>query len=271
MFKYSVIILSAFFTIITVNTANSAEFLSPANADYYFTHNFSKTKASPTFSMAAPSGLVPSQQVGFMGIGGISNIPGSPTKTDGAMAVGYGMGLPWYNLGAAFTLDLGSINPSDGGMFNRGDLGISIGKFYKNIQTGISFGIKNITLWYADAGRNTPSSYLAATKIYNLSNSVVIINGGIGNNAYRTITDTASRSTRSKRISPFASAAYYPLPQLSLVADYTAGITTVGIGIVPVAAWPLSLSFGLYDVNNAIKDHRNGTPFIGSLSTSYNF
>jgi len=242
----------------------------PINPDYYFTYDFSKTKASPTFSMAAPSGLSPMQPVVFFGVGGISDVPGSSTKVDGAMAVGYGTDLPFAGLGAAFTLDLGSINPSDGGMFNRGDLGISIGKFFQKQKLGIGVGIKNITLWHADAGKNTPSTYLAATKFIALKNSMIIINGGLGNNAFRTITDTSSRSQRAKKVSPFASVAYYPLPQLSMVADYTAGLTTIGVGIVPIAAWPVSISLGLYDVAKVIPGDNN-TAFVGSLSTSYSF
>ena len=210
------------------------------------------------------------QPVAFFGIGGISDVPGSSTKVDGAMAVGYGTNLPFAGLGAAFTLDLGSINPSDGGMFNRGDLGISIGKFFQKQKLGIGIGVKNITLWHADAGKNTPSTYLAATKFIPLKDSMMIINGGFGNNAFRTITDTSSRSQRAKKVSPFASVAYYPLPQLSVVADYTAGITTLGVGIVPIAAWPVSVSLGWYDVAKVIPGD-NKTAFVGSLSTSYSF
>jgi len=240
------------------------------NPDYYFTTNFSKTKASPTFSMAAPSGLSPSKPVVFFGIGGITDISGTPKKTDGSMAIGYGTDLPFADLGAAFTLDLGSINPADGGLFNRGNLGVSIGKFFQSSGVGVSLGIKNISLWYASAGKNTPSTYLAATKIYKFKNSMMMLNGGLGNNAFRIITDSSSSSERSKKVSLFASVAYYPVPQLSFVADNTAGITTLGLGIVPVAAWPVSISLGLYDIGKVIPN-RSQTSIVGSLSTSYSF
>lgn len=241
-----------------------------ANLDYFYTTNFAKTKASPTFSMAAPSGLTPNKAVMFFGIGGITDISGSAKMTDGAMAIGYGRDLPFAKLGAAFTLDLGSINPTDGGMFNRGDLGITIGKFFPLVNVGVSVGIKNITLWHPAADRNTPSSYIAATKIYKFKDSMAIMNGGLGNNAFRTITDTSPSSDRIKKVSFFTSAAYYPIPQLSFVADYTAGISTLGVGIVPVAAWPVSISLGLYDVGNTIQNRPN-TSIVASLSSSYSF
>jgi len=247
-----------------------AEESNALNPDYYYTTNFSKTKASPTFSMAAPSGLTPNKAVMFAGIGGITDISGSAKKTDGAMAVGYGTDLPFANMGAAFTLDLGSINPSDGGMFNRGDLGVSIGKFFKSVKIGVSVGMKNITLWHAAAGKDTPSTYIAATKIYKFQDSMAIFNAGLGNNAFRIITDDSPRSDRIKKVSPFASAAYYPIPQLSLVADYTAGISTIGFGVVPVAAWPVSLSLGLYDIGKAIPNRPN-TSIVASMSSSYSF
>lgn len=241
------------------------------DSDYFFTLDPNKVHASPTFSLAAPSGLTPFQKVAFVGIGGSKNMPGRSVSVDGAMSTGFGFALSEENkIGVLVGLDMGSINPSDGGAFDRGDLGLAIGKYFDKYNAGISLGVKSITLWHAAAGRNTPSVYLAATKIAMLGEYRTIMNIGFGNNAFRTLYDTASKSERSKRASMFGSVAIYPLPQLSVVADYTAGIASIGLGIVPVAAWPVSLSLGLYDVTKEIKDHDKAA-FIASLGYSYSF
>ncbi|MDQ7003899.1 MAG: hypothetical protein Q9N67_04765 [Ghiorsea sp.] len=187
------------------------------------------------------------------------------------MGTGFGFEISKEDkIGAVFGLDLGSINPSDGGAFDRGDLSIAIGKYFDAYNTGVSLGVKNITLWYAGAGRNIPSYYAAATKVAVINDYVTIMNIGFGNNAFRTITDTRPSKDRTSKVSPFGSLAFYPAPQLSLVADYTAGITSVGIGVVPVAAWPISLTLGLYDVAKAVQGHDKAI-FIASLAYAHSF
>ena len=262
----------AVFAAPATSVAFAEEVGNTANSDYFFTLDPNKVHASPTFSLASPSGLTPFQKVAFVGIGGIKDMPGRrDTTVDGAMSTGFGFALSEKDkIGMLVGLDLGSINPSDGGAFNRGDLGLTIGKYFDDYNTGVSLGIKNISLWYSAAGKNTPSVYIAATKIAMLGEYRTIMNLGFGNNAFRTLNDTGTKSERSQRASMFGSVAIYPLPQLSLVVDYTAGITSVGAGVVPVAAWPVSLSLGLYDVTKAIQGH-DKTSLIASLGYSYSF
>ena len=239
--------------------------------DYFFTLDPNKVHASPTFSLAAPSGLTPYQKVAFVGIGGIKDMPGRAASVDGAMTTGFGIEISKEDkIGVLFGLDLGSINPSDGGAFDRGDLSIAVGKYIDDYNVGVSAGVKNITLWHASAGRNTPSFYLAATKVAVVNEYVVIMNAGFGNNAFRTIYDTTPREDRATRASGFGSIAFYPVPQASVVADYTAGIASVGVGLVPVAAWPVSLTMGLYDVTKDIQGH-DKTSWIASLAYAYSF
>jgi len=243
--------------------------MSTMDDDAIFTRDFSKLAAFPTFSLGAPSGLTPTKNVVFAGIGGITNPPGRK-NVDGAASIGMGTGIPSLGLGMAATIDLGSINPTDGGALNRGDLGLAFGKTFDNYGLGMAVGVKNLTLWQGGAGRNDPSFYAAVTKIYSSNNILIILNGGAGSNAFRTVRDTVYTSKRNTKVSGFGSIAIYPLPQLSLVADYTAGAMSAGVGIVPIASWPVSLSFGVYDINKAAPRHTK-TAFIGSLSVSSPF
>ncbi len=244
--------------------------LKSVQEDYFFSTDFRKVKGFPTFSMAAPSGITPYQDVAFAGVGGIYNVPGQKTSVDGSASIGFGKGNQDLKLGTLLTLDLGSISGRNGPPGDRGDLGIAVGKFFQDHGAGISVGVKGITLWQGGAGRNNPSVYLTATKILPLGRTLLIINGGVGNNAFRTIRDTSPSSERLRKWSPFGSAAFYPLPQISLVIDNTAGITTAGVGLSPVAAWPLSLSFGIYDITKEIPKHTK-TSVVGSASFSFRF
>ncbi len=260
------ILLTSFLMLSLIATACAEEDL-----DYFFTLDPNKVHASPTFSLAAPSGLTPYQKVAFVGIGGIKDMPGRAASVDGAMSTGFGFEISKEDkIGGLVGLDLGSINPSDGGAFDRGDLSLALGRYFDDYNLGVSIGVKNITLWHASAGRNVPSFYLAATKVAVVSEYVVIMNAGFGNNAFRTIYDTAPRSDRAKRVSGFGSVAFYPVPQLSVVADYTAGIASLGFGAVPVAAWPVSLTWGLYDVTKEIQGH-DKISWIASMAYVHTF
>ncbi len=258
---------AAFFALPMMTTMTVAE----EDSDYFFTLDPNKVQASPTFSLAAPSGLTPYQKIAFVGIGGVKDMPGRSVGVDGAMSTGVGIEVSKEDkIGVLVGLDLGSINPSDGGAFDRGDASLALGKYFDDYNVGVSIGVKNITLWHGSAGRNTPSFYIAATKVVVVDKFITIVNAGFGNNAFRTIYDTAPRSDRAKRASGFGSVAFYPVPQLSVVADYTAGITSLGFGAVPVAAWPVSLTWGLYDVTKEIQGH-DKISWIASMAYVHTF
>ncbi|MDQ6954233.1 MAG: hypothetical protein Q9M20_02185 [Mariprofundaceae bacterium] len=236
--------------------------------DYYITNNPAKVKAAPTFSLSSPAGLAPSGGVAFFGIGGIINVPGSTTNIDGAMSLGYGLGDPVKNLALGFTLELGSLLNNNMIGFDRGNLGISIAKYFPSLQMGVGMGIKSLTLWQGGDGTLDPSIDIAVTKFLKLGSFPVVLNAGVGNNAFLRLND---RTARPKyKVAPFGAVAIYVHPQLSLVVDQTAGITTIGGGIAPVAAWPISLSFGIYDVSKIVPNHTK-TSLIGSLSGAFTF
>ncbi len=240
--------------------------ITPAYADdtLNFTHDFNALKALPSFSLLAPSGFTPTQDFVSLGAGAITNTPTAAKDTSSAISLGFGIKLP-ANFGISLNVDMDGNNLSQ-----RQELSMAMGKYFKGSDLGISFGIRNMTLWHDDGSRNIPSAYLAASKMLLWHKQLVILNIGLGNNDFRTISDISSSTDRAQTVSAFASAAYYPLPQVSFIADYTAGISSFGIGFVPLVSWPFSFNLGIYDVTKAIPTH-NKTSFIASFSMSYTF
>lgn len=257
-----------FLTLRNIATATTALSLTlavvaPAFADET-SNNFRTATALPAFSLLAPSGFTPTQNYFAVSLGGIANIPATNNGSKGGSSVGFGLALP-SDFGVSMNIDMDAPEFS-----KRQELAMSVGKYFSTWDVSMSIGIRNITIWHDDGSQNVPSMYVAASKIFVFEESIAIINGGLGNNDYRVITDTAPSSSRAKAASPFASAAYYFMPQVSIIADYTAGITTLGVGLVPIAAFPLSLSVGVYDIGKAIPGHVD-TSWIASLSTSVTF
>ena len=95
----------------------------------YLADNFHEMATLPSFSLGAPSGLVSSYGVAFAGISGRRD----SDNTDGAMALGMGFGDA-NKIGGAVSLGIGSIDPRDGGSFNRGNLNLNVGHHFKEEQ-----------------------------------------------------------------------------------------------------------------------------------------
>jgi len=232
-----------------------------------FTRTYNEVATLPSFSMGAPLGLVPGRGVAFASLGGISDPPGTDNDVDGAFSAGIGFGDPYEKFGGALTLGIGSIN-ADSGFGETGVLGLSFGRFFPDKLTGFSVGSINLKGW--DDGRvmPKPSIYAAVTKILPNDVAPVILNAGIGNNGYRPIDSDAKRPVRAGGV--FASAGVYVLPQVSLIVDYTSGIFSTGVSIVPVASMPLTLNLGAYDISTETPGSDSAS-FIGTLSYAYTF
>lgn len=230
---------------------------------FYKEDNFHEMATLPGFSMGAPVGMVPGWGVVFGGISGRSN----SDETDGALALGMGFGNPDV-IGGSVSLGFGSIDPRDGGALNRGSLNISAGHHFKSWGLGTAIGVTGIDLWHANGDDRDdnldPSFYGAVTKLLPNEVAPVVISAGLGNNGYA---DINVKNPKDK-IGGFVAAAVYIIPQVSLIADYTSNIVTLGAGIVPFPKYPISLTLGINDIT---EQYDNKPSFIGSLSAAYVF
>ncbi len=243
-------------TLLTVASAHSFEF--------FAANRYDELAALPGSSLGAPSGLVSGWGSAFVAFGGLANTSSSDS-TDASLAGGFGVGDPIKSVGGVVSLSIGSISP-DGGAGERGALGASIGKFFVGPQIGISIGGINLAGWNDITDKPDASAYLAVTKIIPIEDHPVIINAGIGSNAFADIREADPES----EVGVFISAGVYLTPHISLIADYTSSIVTLGTSILPVAEFPLIVTLGVFDVNERTPGS-DGATFIGSVAYSFAF
>ena len=101
----------------------------------------------------------------------------------------------------------------------------------------------------------------------------VIISAGIGSNAYSDIDDdnpATSKNEGEDKWDEFISGAVYVHPQMSIILDYTGGITTFGTSIVPMPAYPVTVGLAAQDIfkEDEVVD---SAKFLGTLSVGYVF
>ena len=229
---------------------------------FYIAKNFQELRALPGFTINAPAGLVPGAGVVFAGISGTSN----SDDTDGGLGFGFGYGNPYESVGGAASLTIGSIDPRDGGSFNRGGLNLSLGHVFSEYGLGAAVGVTNIDLWHADHDQKLdPSFYGAVTKLLPNDIAPLTLTVGLGNNIYA---DVDEDGDKKDKVYPFVSLAAYVLPQMSLIADFTSGITSAGVSVVPFPSIPVSMTMGAYDISD---ETVQGTSFIAGLSAAYVF
>ena len=229
---------------------------------FYIAKNFQELRALPGFTINAPAGLVPGAGVVFAGISGTSN----SDDTDGGLGFGFGYGNPYESVGGAASLTIGSIDPRDGGSFNRGGLNLSLGHVFSEYGLGAAVGVTNIDLWHADHDQKLdPSFYGAVTKLLPNDIAPMTLTVGLGNNIYA---DVDEDGDKKDKVYPFVSLAAYVLPQMSLIADFTGGITSAGVSVVPFPSIPVSMTMGAYDISD---ETVQGTSFIAGLSAAYVF
>lgn len=237
---------------------------------FYLVDDFSGLSTAPSFSFGAPSGLVPGFGTAFIGLAGTSY----SDDTDGALALGGGFGDPIKSVGGAASLSLGSIDPRDGGAANRGSANFSLGKTFSAYGFGAAIGVSNVDLWHdTHDDKLDPSYYAAVTKLLPNDVAPVIITAGVGSNSYADISKDDIETTRNERKDKwgeFISGAVYVHPQMSLILDYTSGITTFGTSIVPMPNYPVSIGLAAQDLfkeDKAVDEVK----FLGTLSVGFAF
>ncbi|MFK4785450.1 hypothetical protein [Fusobacterium sp. MFO224] len=225
--------------------------------------SFEEELVPPSFTLGAPSGIPGGKGGGGMAVSGITD----KDDTDGGLAFGVGYGDP-NKIGGLVSLSIGSVNPVDGGAFNRGALNISAGHSFPDQLIGVSVGVNDIDLWHAnhDDHDDDPSLYISATKIIPYNRYPVMLTAGLGNNNFAKVNETGDKKDH---VYPFVSGAVYVTPQISLIADYTSDIVTLGAGIVPFPKLPVAFTLGAYDIGKEREEDK--VSFIASMAISVRF
>ena len=96
---------------------------------------------------------------------------------------------------------------------------------------------------------------------------------GIGSNSYADISKDDSSTPRNERKhkwGEFVSGAVYIHPQMSLILDYSSGITTFGTSIVPMPNYPVAIGLAAQDLFKEDKAV-DSIKFLGTLSVGFTF
>lgn len=238
--------------------------------DFFSTERFDEAAALPGSSLGAPSGMVSSWGSYFAAVGGLTHSR-YVDRTDGSLSFGMGLGDSIKSIGATVTLNIGSIN-FDEGQGERGAFNLSIGKFFTDWQLGIAVGGVNVGGWNRLTTKPKSSSYLALTKILPFNNHPVIVNIGVGTNAFADISvfSNVNITNPEDEVAGFIGVGVYLSPQISLIVDYTSGILAVGTSMAPIDDLPLVVTLGGYDVNKVVPNH-DKVSFVGSVAYSFSF
>ncbi len=239
----------------------------PDHSSFWFAKNFDQVATLPGFSIAAPTGMTPSWGVVYGGVSGIMNNKTGGPATNGGASVGFGFGDAQKNVGGALTLGLPSINTNDGGFMDQGNFDLVLGHFFVDSLTGVSIGAQNLGGWNNGGGLPDRSYTISATQLLPNDVAPVVLTAGIGNGIYNFARSTNNPNTH---IGFYTSAAVYVLPQLSLIADFTRGITSAGVSIVPIAQLPFVVNLGAQDLFG-YQEGQNKPAFIASVTYAYGF
>lgn len=232
--------------------------------EFFAANRYDELAALPASSLAAPTGLVSGWGSAFVALGGLANTSSSD-KTDGSLGLGMGLGDPIKSIGSVVSLSVGSVSP-DGGFGERGALAASVGKFFVGPQLGVAIGGINLAGWNDITDEPNHSAYIAVTKIFPIEDHPVILNAGVGTNAFADVQEIDPESEAGV----FASVGVYLTPHISLIADYTSSIVTLGTSILPVSDFPLIITMGAFDVNDRVPGGEGAT-FVGSVAYSFMF
>jgi len=227
-------------------------------------HEFEELASLPGFSFGAPSGLVPGWGVIYGALSGTA----AEGDVDGGGGFGMGWGDPYKTVGGSLGIGLGSINifDTDDGI-SRGTGNANIGRLFKKAKLGLSAGVSGIDLWHDDSvNKSEESYYFAASKIMPNDIAPVIATIGVGSDSYADISET----NKDGKWKEFASIGVYPHPQVSFIADYTGGITTTGISLVPMPRYPITIGLAARDIFKEDKA-ADTVKFLGSISAAYTF
>jgi len=206
--------------------------------------NASELKSSPAFSLSSPLGFSGAANTAYVGLGGSAQ----QTTLDGALALGTGFGNPSKDLGGSVSLVIPSVS-FDGGFFEKGGLAVAVGHNFDKENAGISVGMTGMDLWRsATAPKEDPSFYLSGSKAF-MTAIPMIVTVGFGNNQFA---KPETGSTSPDHIGIFGSVGAYVCPQMSVIADYASGVTTLGTSIVPMPDLPISMNLG---VNGFFKEN----------------
>lgn len=186
---------------------------------------------------------------------------------DGSMAASFGLGDPNKYVGLETTV----VNKSLQGSFgDNGGVGF---KLHTNLPGRAAFavGVEDTARWGTASKKGRSSVYAVGTKVFDLNPSntantlPLAVNVGIGDNRFQDVGKSGANV--------FGSLAFFPISQLSLIADWTGRGLNLGVSAAPLKNWPVVITLGATNVTRRPQGSGLGdsSEFAGGIGYSFNF
>ncbi|HUP91459.1 MAG TPA: hypothetical protein VM074_04365 [Solimonas sp.] len=223
------------------------------------------TASSPGIAFGSPVAFGAGWgEIGF-GVGGTTLPKRSRADVDGSFGVVFGLGDPNRYVGLETSVNLISLRRSFG---DDGNVGLKLHTVLPG-SAAFAIGVDNIGRW-GRAKFGSSSVYAVGTKIFRLapnsSNVLPLsVNLGIGDNRFSDL-DHPNASV-------FGGLAFFPIRQLSLIADYSERSVNAGVSVAPFSQIPATLTVGATNLTKQDQGTQFGrdTEFTAAVGYSVRF
>ncbi|HUP91457.1 MAG TPA: hypothetical protein VM074_04355 [Solimonas sp.] len=190
---------------------------------------------------------------------------GNRQSIDGSMSIGLGLGDAREYVGMETTVSIISLKDS------FGDSGAVGTKFHTTLPGRAAFavGVENAVRW-GSAKRSRTRPFVAGTKFWDLASA------GRGNplplstNVGLIRADSANHP-QDRGALVFGGVAFLPIPELSLIADWTGYSLNLGISLAPFRTLPVSLTAGAQNVTERDQGPQFGDQTEFGAGVGYTF
>lgn len=188
----------------------------------------------------------------------------SRQSVDGSMSIGIGLGDAREYVGLETTVSVISLKDS------FGDVGAVGAKFHTTLpgRSAFAAGVENAVRW-GSTKRSKARPFVAATKFWDLAPA------GRGNplplstNVGLIGSDSSHPQDRGALV--YGGLAFLPIPQLSLIADWTGYSLNLGISLAPFRTLPVSLTAGAQNVTERDQGPQFGDQTEFGAGVGYTF
>lgn len=227
-------------------------------------------KAAPGIAFGSPVAFGAGWGNAGVGIGGATQPGAGGNHYDGSAGFVFGLGDPTKYVGLETEANIISLRDSGPGdsVAHDGNMAFKLHTALPG-NAGFAVGVENVVRWgnpKKSTGPNGRSSvYAVGTKVFDLDPSSanrlpLSINVGVGDNRF---TDNGSGGA-----GVFGSIAFLPISCLSVITDWTGRSLNMGVSVVPVRSWPVTVTLGASDVTSRQGSHPE---FAGGIGYSILF
>lgn len=217
-------------------------------------------------SISSPIAFAADWGVIAVGLAYANRWPGTDDR-DGLAGISVGFGDAEKYAGLAVSVLIDSIKPNNN-FAENGTVAAQLFHVFPN-DYALAVGAGNIGPWgvFKDSAR---SYYAVGSKVFGVSikdrQMPLTLSVGAGTGAFYSVSDAQNK--HDSNIRPFGSAGWRIFPQLSVIGEWAAKQTNVGISILPIAKLPIVINVA--DCNITRSEGKN-TFFTISVAAGYSF